>query len=101
MVFARGASSEGVALEIGAPSAGWGTVVPTLSGSELTGRVLLLKVTTCTIRGFVDVLIDRDDGTTGIVDFKTTVPRPSTWPRTRASSTPTQWLSSTPRAVGP
>jgi hypothetical protein len=30
---------------------------------------------TCTIRGFVDVLIDCDDGSTGIVDFKTTVPK--------------------------
>jgi hypothetical protein len=31
---------------------------------------------TCVIRGRVDVLVDCDDGTTGVVDFKTTVPRP-------------------------
>ena len=30
---------------------------------------------TCMIRGRVDVLIDCDDGTKGIVDFKTTVPK--------------------------
>jgi PD-(D/E)XK nuclease superfamily len=30
----------------------------------------------CVIRGRVDVLVDRDDGTTGVVDFKTTVPKP-------------------------
>jgi PD-(D/E)XK nuclease superfamily len=31
--------------------------------------------TTCVIRGRVDVLIDCDDGTKGIVDFKTTLPK--------------------------
>ena len=31
---------------------------------------------TCLIRGRVDVLVDCDDGTTGVVDFKTTVPKP-------------------------
>jgi hypothetical protein len=30
---------------------------------------------TCIIRGRVDVLIDCDDGTTGVVDFKTTMPK--------------------------
>jgi PD-(D/E)XK nuclease superfamily len=30
----------------------------------------------CLIRGRVDVLVDCDDGTKGIVDFKTTVPKP-------------------------
>ena len=33
-------------------------------------------VALCIIRGRVDVLIDCDDGTKGIVDFKTTVPKP-------------------------
>lgn len=31
---------------------------------------------TCLIRGRVDVLVDCDDGTTGVVDFKTTIPKP-------------------------
>ncbi len=31
---------------------------------------------TCLIRGRVDVLVDCDDGTKGIVDFKTTIPKP-------------------------
>jgi len=30
----------------------------------------------CVIRGKVDVLVDCDDGTKGIIDFKTTVPKP-------------------------
>ena len=33
------------------------------------------SMATCLIRGKVDVLIDCDDGTKGIVDFKTTVPK--------------------------
>ena len=31
---------------------------------------------TCLIRGRLDVLVDCDDGTTGVVDFKTTIPKP-------------------------
>ena len=31
---------------------------------------------TCLIRGRVDALVDCDDGTTGVVDFKTTIPKP-------------------------
>ena len=31
---------------------------------------------TCLIRGRVDVLVGCDDGTTGVVDFKTTIPKP-------------------------
>ena len=31
---------------------------------------------TCLIRGRVDVLVDCDDGTTGVVDLKTTIPKP-------------------------
>ena len=33
------------------------------------------SASTCLIRGRVDVLIDCDDGTKGVVDFKTTVPK--------------------------
>jgi hypothetical protein len=32
---------------------------------------------TCLIRDRVDVLVDCDDGTTGVVDFKTTIPKPN------------------------
>jgi hypothetical protein len=55
----------------------------------------------CLIRGRVDVLVDCDDGTKGIVTSRPPSPSPTTLPPTAASSTPMPWLSSILPAVSP